>query len=162
MTELERISDQIRRAYEGEAWHGPAVKEVLADVTAEMAVRRPIAGAHSIWELVHHIAAWTDIVRRRISGEDVQVTTEVDWPPVSNSSNEAWNESLQRLDRSQRELLDILTGLQESRLEQPAVKGGATIYVVLHGLAQHHTYHAGQIAILKLAQKTIDPGPTLR
>ena len=68
MTEIERILDQLRRAYEGEAWHGPSVREVLAGVTAEQARERPLANAHSIWELVHHIAVWESVGRRRLEG----------------------------------------------------------------------------------------------
>src|SRR5437764_6919973 len=56
MNEVERILDQLKRAFEGNAWHGPAVEEVLADVTAEQAAAKPIPDAHSIWELTLHIA----------------------------------------------------------------------------------------------------------
>lgn len=45
MAETLRIADQLKRAFEGEAWHGPAVKEVLAGVTARQTAVRPIAGA---------------------------------------------------------------------------------------------------------------------
>ena len=68
MTEVERISEQIRRAFEGKAWHGPSVLELLADVRADRAAARPIAGAHTICELVHHIAAWEDMVGRVSQG----------------------------------------------------------------------------------------------
>src|SRR6267378_3569421 len=37
MKETDRIVDQLRRAYEGEAWHGPSVREVLEGVTASQA-----------------------------------------------------------------------------------------------------------------------------
>ena len=37
MSEIKRINDQLKRAFEGKAWHGPSVSEVLADVTAEQA-----------------------------------------------------------------------------------------------------------------------------
>ena len=42
MTEIERIQDQLQRAHHGGAWHGPALNELLADVTPEQAaaVRR--------------------------------------------------------------------------------------------------------------------------
>ena len=52
MSEIKRINDQLKRAFEGTAWHGPSVSEVLAGVTAEQAAAHPIAGAHSIWEIV--------------------------------------------------------------------------------------------------------------
>ena len=55
MKESERIADPLRRAWEGEAWHGPPLKEILAGVTAAQAAARPAAAAHSIWEIVHHI-----------------------------------------------------------------------------------------------------------
>src|SRR5437879_1774677 len=58
MTEVERILDQLKRAYEGNAWHGPSVREALEGITAEQATKRPLANAHSIWELAHHIAVW--------------------------------------------------------------------------------------------------------
>ena len=47
MSETERIAEQLKRAFEGEAWHGPAVQEVLAGVTAAGAAARPIASAHT-------------------------------------------------------------------------------------------------------------------
>ncbi|PYS87293.1 MAG: DinB family protein, partial [Acidobacteria bacterium] len=69
MTEIERILDQLKRAYEGNAWHGPSVREVLAGITAEQAHARPLPNAHSIWELVHHIAVWENVGRRRLTGD---------------------------------------------------------------------------------------------
>ena len=35
-TEGMRLEDQLRRAVEGEAWHGPAVLELLAGIAALM------------------------------------------------------------------------------------------------------------------------------
>ena len=52
--DMEILADQISRAFRGESWHGPSVLEVLAGVSAEDATAHPIAGAHSIWEIVLH------------------------------------------------------------------------------------------------------------
>ena len=93
MTELERIADQLKRAYEGEAWHGPSVLEALKDVTPETAGKRSIPNAHSIWELVHHIGAWADIPRRRILGESFKITDELNFPPVTDTTESAWKNS---------------------------------------------------------------------
>ena len=54
-TELERLEEQLRLSFEGEAWHGPSVLEALDDVTADVASAHPIDGAHSIWERVLHL-----------------------------------------------------------------------------------------------------------
>ena len=66
MSEVKRINDQLRRAFDGEAWHGPSVLELLKDVSAVQAAAHPIEGAHSIWELALHIAAWENVARKRI------------------------------------------------------------------------------------------------
>ena len=50
------LTEQLRRAFDGDAWHGPAVLELLADVDAATAAARPLPNVHSIWELVLHIA----------------------------------------------------------------------------------------------------------
>ena len=42
MTETFRLADQIRRAFEGSAWHGDPILELLADVDAKTAAARPI------------------------------------------------------------------------------------------------------------------------
>src|SRR5439155_26197090 len=48
MTEIARILDQLKRAYEGNAWHGPSVREALEGVTAKQATKRPLSNAHSM------------------------------------------------------------------------------------------------------------------
>src|SRR5580765_3356876 len=66
MSELERIADQLRRTLEGEAWHGPAVLELLAGITPEQASARPILGVRSIWQLVLHLGGAYRVVLRRL------------------------------------------------------------------------------------------------
>ena len=149
MTELERIADQVQRAYAGKAWHGPSVLEALQDVTPEIAAHHSIANAHSIWELTHHIGAWADIPRRRIEGERFEVTQEMNFPPVIENTAAGWRESLDRLAESQRRLIDVIRSLDERRLDEPVMQDGPTIYTLLQGIAQHHAYHAGQIVLLK-------------
>ena len=61
MPEVARILDQLHRAYEGPAWHGPALREILAGLTFETAAQRTIPDAHTIWELVLHITVWMSV-----------------------------------------------------------------------------------------------------
>ncbi len=151
MTEVERIADQLRRAHEGEAWHGPPLKQILDGITAEQAARRPIAQAHSIWELTLHIAAWESIVRRRLAGEAVEATPEQDWPPVRGTSDTAWKQALADLDRGHQQLRQAIAALRDDQLRQKVVGQKYSTYGMLHGLIQHDLYHAGQIALLKKA-----------
>lgn len=149
--EGQRIQDQFQRAISGKAWHGPSVLELLADVDATKAAARPIPGAHSIWELVLHIAAWNEAVARRLGGDRAQLTDEEDFAAVTDTSDEAWQQAVEILQRSHRKLHDAIGELDESRLDQPILSGMTSVYGTLHGVIQHGLYHAGQIALLKKA-----------
>lgn len=150
-TEMERIAEQLRRAYEGGAWCGTSLREALAGVGAEQAARRAVAGAHSIWELVLHAAGWKEVIRRRIGGEPVQAPAAGDFPPVEATSEEAWQRALALLEENHRRLSEAVEGLEESRLDEPVAGGTSSLYVTLHGITQHDLYHAAQIALLKKA-----------
>lgn len=149
MTEIERIEDQLKRAFEGGAWHGPSVQEVLAGVTPEQAAARPLAHAHSIYEIVLHLAAWDRLVRRRLEGEWADNPEEGDWPPVKDTSAAAWDATLGRLKHNHAELRRTVSRLDDSRLGEPLASGKSSAYITIHGSIQHYLYHAGQIALLK-------------
>jgi uncharacterized damage-inducible protein DinB len=151
MSEIARILDQFDRAYRGEAWHGPSLRALLDGVTAQDAAKHPVQGAHSIWELVNHLAAWHQIVRRELAGEAVEVTPEMDWPPVWEVSEVAWRRALDVLDESRKRLRTDAEKLKEAQLNETPASQKYSRYVMLHGLVQHDLYHAGQIAILEKA-----------
>jgi uncharacterized damage-inducible protein DinB len=152
MSESTRIADQLRRAFYGGAWHGDSLLEILEGVTAERAAARPIAEAHSIWELVLHIAAWDGAVRRRMTAVAVKLSPAKNFPPVLDTSEAAWVETLGRVWRVHEELIATVEKFPEKSLgKQVPGKRGAhyNFYYMLHGVAQHELYHAGQIALLK-------------
>jgi uncharacterized damage-inducible protein DinB len=155
VSEVERIRDQFRRAFEGEAWHGPSVLALLDGVTAQQAAAHPIQGAHSIWELTLHIAAWERACKRRLEGDPAQLTDEEDWESIDDTSEAAWKQTKQQLIDNHRELMQAIARLDESQLNEPIIKDPnipfSSVYVTLHGGVQHDLYHAGQIAIVKKA-----------
>jgi len=151
MNEIDRIQDQLDRAFVGGAWHGPSVMEVLANVTARQAATRPIAGAHSIWELVLHIKGWEDACRRRLLGDRAELSDEEDWPRPAETSDEAWNRTLTELREGHRKFSEAIANVAETQLDEPILPGMTSVYGTLHGAVQHDLYHAGQIAILKKA-----------
>jgi uncharacterized damage-inducible protein DinB len=154
MSEASRIADQLRRAFDGDAWHGDSVLEILNGVTAAQAAARPITHAHSIWELVLHIAAWDGVVLRRLGGAAVELADAENFPPVKDTSEAAWRKALAGVRRVHEELVSAVSVLPDSRLgEMVPGKQGAhyTFYYMLHGVVQHELYHAGQVALLKKA-----------
>ena len=149
MAEIERILDQMDRAFSGDAWHGPSLMQALEGISAEDASRHSVTGVHSIWELVHHITAWNTISQHRLRGETVEVTSQRDWPPVWEVSEVSWTRALENLAQSHARLRGATAELKDEQLEQKAQGPDVSRYVLLHGIIQHILYHTGQIAILK-------------
>ncbi|HLJ26028.1 MAG TPA: DinB family protein [Candidatus Angelobacter sp.] len=149
--ECPRIADQLRRAFDGKAWHGSALRELLSDVKAAQAHAHPLAGAHSIWELVLHIAVWTRAAVGATQGQAMAkiVGTKEDWPVVSDSSPEAWNEAQHRLFEAKDQLAAAIEQFEDARLKETVPGRQYDFYYLFHGIVQHSLYHAGQIALLK-------------
>jgi uncharacterized damage-inducible protein DinB len=151
MREAERIAKQLKRAHVGHAWHGPSLKELLGGVTAAQAAARPVEGAHSIWELVLHVA-WERAVLRRLGGDPAQIfATDEDWSSVNAGDEDAWGGALRRLAETTDALREAVLKLEDAQLDEPIYPQMSSRYVTLHGVVQHTLYHAGQIALLKKA-----------
>ena len=150
-TESEGIADQLRRAFSGDAWHGPAVLDLLSDVDADTAASKPIRGVHSIWELVLHIAVWDRAACRRLAGEKCQPTGDANFPPVTKVNAAAWRKAVAETKRARDAFVKMVAALTDARLRDRVPGKRYDFYHMLHGLAQHELYHAGQIAILKKA-----------
>jgi uncharacterized damage-inducible protein DinB len=153
MSEIERITDQAKKMFAGEAWHGPSIQEVLAGVDANLAAAHPIPGAHSIWELLEHLTATQAVLLRRIRGESAGLKEEEFWPPVPPATEAAWAETVGRLTRQETELRQAIAAFPEERLDARLTKEGTSAYNNFHGQVQHNAYHAGQIALLKKAYR---------
>jgi uncharacterized damage-inducible protein DinB len=154
MREIDRILDQMDRAFSADAWHGPSLMSTLEGLSAEDASKHVIRGAHSIWELVHHLGSWNAIVLNRLRGEDAELTAERDWPPVWEVSETAWQRAVENLSDSHARLRNFVKSIEDDQLDRTAAKtnGASTSrYVILHGVIQHNLYHAGQVAILRKA-----------
>jgi len=153
-----QIAEQLRRAFDGSAWHGPSMLQLLEDVDAETAAAKLFPNVHSIWELVLHTAVWDRAVRRRIGGQTTQPKGKRNFPPVPKSSSAAarqaaWGKAVSLLTRTHADLIRAVSALPEERLRDHVPGKRYDISFMLHGVLQHELYHAGQIAILKKAHR---------
>jgi uncharacterized damage-inducible protein DinB len=151
VSEATRIADQLRRAFDGTAWHGPALLELLEDVDAATAAAKPLRNVHSIWELTMHTAAWDTAILRRLAGEKLQLSGSENFPQVEKPTESAWRKTVATLKRTHETLVKTVASLPDSRLWDRVPGKRYDFYHMLHGVTQHELYHAGQIAILKKA-----------
>lgn len=165
-SDFDALRQDLHQVYDGDPWHGSSITAVLEGIDADAAAQRPIPGAHSIWELVLHMAAWTREVASRVRGADAKNPPE-DWPAARFGGGQGeWQLAKEDLAAAQKELERAVDALKAEDLlrlvgdqRDPSLGTGQTVGTVIRGLLQHHTYHEGQIAILKRATKV---GPQRR
>ena len=150
MSECHRIADQMRRGYDGDAWHGPSLVTVLDRIPAQRAFEPPIAGARPAAGPVGHIALRRPVAPRRTEGEAVNDADHHDWRPLDPAAAD-WDELRRRLAVAHAALVARVEGLDDARLEESVPGQAITLYVMLHGVVQHDLYHAGQLALLARA-----------
>jgi uncharacterized damage-inducible protein DinB len=155
----------LERAYDGDPWHGSSLAALLDGLDAAEAHGHPIAGAHSPWEVVAHVAAWTREVARRLRGGTPATPEAGDWPaPPAASTPAAWAAARAELAAAHADVLAALDECPPDRLDapvgnvrDPALGSGLTHAGMVRGLAQHHAYHGGQIAMLRRAAAVRPP-----
>jgi len=160
-SDFDALRQDLHEVYDGDPWHGSSITSVLDGVDADVASRRSIPSVHTIWELVLHMAVWTREVASRVRGADAKSPPE-DWPaPRFGGGEPAWQAAKEDLAEAQKELELAVNGLKPEDLmrwigdqRDPSLGTGLPVGTVIRGLMQHHTYHQGQIALLKRAAET--------
>jgi uncharacterized damage-inducible protein DinB len=156
VTEVERLAELLRQAYEGDrtpdaAWHGPSIAALVSGVSAQQARRRIAPGTHTIWELVLHMAFWDEVCVQRLQGARLAVTTgsPEDWPAVQDATDADWDAAVLRNRRGRESLIRSLRQLADADLSNTVPDWGWTFYTMINGTLHHDVYHAGQIALIR-------------
>jgi uncharacterized damage-inducible protein DinB len=151
MNRKDDLLETLRRSFDGDAWHGPAVLDTLAEVTAEQASWQPPQGAHTIWEITLHIASWANEVAQRLGGGRPGAPKDGDYPTPSGS----WEDAIKKVEAARDRVLRVVERLSDADLNKligsnhnPELATGFTYAGSIEGLAQHNAYHAGQMRML--------------
>jgi uncharacterized damage-inducible protein DinB len=141
MSEIQRIIDQLQRAFDGDAWSGPSLGSTLQGLSATQAATQALPTAHSIWEIVLHLTAWIRTVRQRIQEDRLtEISEAADWPPVPHAADSAsWQQDLEALKQAHAELLTTVAQLATADLDRQlgaspnqSQGAGVSYYVMLH------------------------------
>jgi uncharacterized damage-inducible protein DinB len=158
LNEIDRMGRLLASSHHGPAWHGPTLIELIEDVTPAEAAHRPIAGAHTIEELVAHVAAWKAAVVRRLDGEAARLNDDEDFPVRSAAPDAArWNGAVRQLADAHALLTDRIAGLEPHALDRTLPGPDASARDTIHGVILHDIYHAGQVALLRKAARQSRP-----
>lgn len=137
-----KIIKYLKRIEGGSPWYGPSINDVLQGITSEVATAR-IGQAHSIVEMVFHMATWRNFVTNQLNGDFIEVAEAENFP------NGNFAEAAERLAASQQALITAIERFPDSRLSDQVPGRTYSFRFMLEGIIQHDVYHLGQISILK-------------
>ncbi|MDP1889369.1 MAG: methyltransferase [Gemmatimonadaceae bacterium] len=153
MTTGERLAAALRRAWNGEPWHGPSVASVLSRLTAQRAAHRRARGSHTPWELVLHLTLWAEVPLRRLDDASYAPNEDQDFPSPPATTDAQWQHDVAALGDAVERLARRVATMPDAALHAPVGDRGHTGVTMVDGVAQHLAYHAGQVAILARSEE---------
>lgn len=152
MSEVRTLGAILRSTCEEMAWHGPAVMEALEGLTLADALKRPIPNTHTIRELVAHMDAWQRYTLVALEGTPVAMLEgEENFPVVSEETDAEWEEAKRRFKANNESIREGIAQLDDAQLSELVPGRDHPMKMLLHGIAHHNVYHAGQIILLRKA-----------
>jgi uncharacterized damage-inducible protein DinB len=151
MSEIDRIVRSLEKTFDQFPWYGPSIVETLKDIDPSI-VTKKLGTTHSIIELVLHMTSWRVFATKRLQGDDdYQVSDDMNFPKPGT-----WDQAQRGLQDSQAGLIEAAKKFPETRLGElvPSKTQKYTYYTLLHGIAQHDIYHAGQIMLIRRSVQT--------
>ncbi|MGX6443550.1 DinB family protein [Neobacillus sp. K501] len=132
----------------------PPLEKVLANITFEQAIWKPVEGAHSIWELVCHLLFYEKRILLRFLGETSKEPKAENNDATYRLPTETlqnWQETKQEYIFVHRELEKLLATAELEELYREIPEDNPLMFE-LKSLAMHGAYHIGQIVFLSKMQ----------
>jgi uncharacterized damage-inducible protein DinB len=146
MNHTQRIADAYRSVTLKDAWYGPSLAELLAQISPELATTPPLPGAHSASELLQHLLLWNERVRNTSDSHQLEPWQgEKDWAEASIP----WNELLARWNKSRDLLEERIRNFPVADFPKQVPGRSYSYEKLLEGIVQHTIWHAGQIAMVR-------------
>lgn len=144
-TRIERIIKYMNDAFKKDAglW-SHSVMDVLENVTYKEATFKK-ENIHSIWEIVNHLIFGKEYLINILEGKEIP--SEDDFKTPEDTSEEAWKNTVKKLEEVHNKLIEILKDKTDEDLEKSLGEYG-TLEDNLYGIISHDCYHAGQIVLI--------------
>lgn len=153
-TKTEKLINKLTESFNGSPLFGESMMTQLNKVKWEMA-NTSMGAAHSIAELVQHIIYWRVFAIEKLTG-NVRADKEKDWAAISIDSVGDWSDLMEKLNVSQKELVEALQSKTDDFLMEKIMYRDYTFEDLIDGTIQHDIYHLGQIGmVLKAVNKSI-------
>jgi hypothetical protein len=147
----EKLGKALAGGLYGKGTHADSLK-ILDGLSNKHAKERIAENVHSSWEQLYHIVYWQDLCIKAARLAEVKWPKDgsTSWP--SDSTTDAWDDLKTRFKVGLEEAKSLAL---ESDLGAPMASwANYPMLSALIILAQHNSYHLGQIIVNRLAQST--------
>src|SRR5580765_3687287 len=145
MKESQRLANEYKKLFSGASWIDVNIMDTISPLTAEQAAVKPFPNTNSIWQIMNHLVNWRETILKRIRGERIPSPENNFFEPVTDTSEDAWKETLQRFETSQQTWINTLNSFDDEELSVMILPGNQSRYELIAGILQHDCYHLGQI-----------------
>jgi uncharacterized damage-inducible protein DinB len=147
------LREQIVYALNGEGAHA-GFNDAVSRLDAPLRGKRPEGAAHSPWQLLEHMRlAQADILRFTRNDPDYAALDFPDgyWPRTPAPPDDAaWERSVAAFRKDVDEFVQLVTDESKDLLAPlPQSKSGASIMAQALLVADHNSYHLGQLVMLR-------------
>ena len=151
MKETNRIKKLVDDLYDGQPWLDVTILNTLRPLSATQAAKKVSEKWNTIWEIVNHLVEWRFAVLERVKGNTSDSPDDNYFRPITDPSENAWKQTLSKLEASQEAWRNFLDNFNEADFERTYPSNSMSYYEHIHGIIQHDAYHLGQIVLLAKA-----------
>lgn len=151
---IENIIKQYQEVQNGKLWIGSTFASKLNQVDKNMVFIRPIAGLHSIAEIISHLTLWRkETILKIQTGKGSKTDDcEENWLTNDKLKLMGWQYIKSEYDKTLTELIDLLKSKNDEFLDKEYYdtdfKGNYKYSFVINGMLHHDIYHLGQLGII--------------
>jgi hypothetical protein len=153
------LQEQFKASYDENSWF-VALKNALANMTAEQAVWKAEGFDHSVWDAVYHLTFWNERWVKRYREEEIEKAPDViaeTFQTPKDPSKAEWQATLYKLFGVMDAWKEILENVSEEKLaEQVSEKYEAPWSAPIGNINLHNAYHTGQIVVIRKLQGSWD------
>lgn len=148
-TLINDITRQLRDVENADIWLDENFEKKLSQVSKDAVFIRPHPGLHSVAELISHLIVWRRVNIRRMKGETVPMEDDdpENWKTNDQLRKIGWDALLKDFHQSQRDLIAMLEGKDDSYLDIVSTHYGKTFKYLMQGMIHHDMYHLGQLGL---------------
>ncbi|MBJ7882325.1 DinB family protein [Gelidibacter salicanalis] len=152
--EIHRIVNLLKSVHYGNCWTGDNYETILAEINPNDVNLKIDGFNNTIHQIVRHLITTDILIIERIKGNNIELSTEENWPSQSRLKSVDWADSLKLKNDTFKNLINHIEEFEDNQLNNNPFPEFSPWYIQFHGIGEHLHYHMAQIKLISIYQKT--------